>query len=114
MKIIEHPKAEEFYALGDKANIDEVQVNQLYRDCLSVYREDWEPALRQALQNRVKDASPETQEQVRKQRVIPSKVTHAANLMYRLSLEGKGFDEELLDVVISAAEVALNLKKEKA
>lgn len=113
MKIIEHPKADELYALGDKANIDETQVNDLYQQCKAVYQDGWEPKLREALKNKINNASPVAQEAARKRRVIPSKVTHAANLMYRLSLDGQELDEELLDVVIEALEKKLNLKKEK-
>jgi hypothetical protein len=111
LKIIEHPKADELYALGDKAGIDEAQVNDLYQQCKSVYHEEWEPALREALANKAKDAQPEAQEALRKKRVVPTKVTHAANLLYKMSMEGRSFDEELLDVVIAAAETALGLKK---
>lgn len=112
MKIIEHEKKEEFYALGDKAGIDENQVNDLYLQCKAVYHEEWEPALRQALANKIKDSDPKVQEAARKRRVVPSKILEAGNLLYRLSLGGQSIDEALLDVVIDAAKKELGIYKE--
>jgi hypothetical protein len=113
LRIIEHPKANELYELGYRANKDDRFINELYRDCQNVYHEEWEPAFRTALANAIKDNTPEEQEKARVKRVIPSKMTHAANLMYRLSLEGKALDLELLDVVIDAAEKILNPKRKE-
>jgi hypothetical protein len=113
MHIIEHPKAKELYELGYKANLDDRQINEFYRDCKSVHQEDWEQALRQVFAQKTKDRSPEEQEKIKAKRVIPAKQTHASNLMYRLSIEGKALDAELLDVVIASAENILNSKRKE-